>query len=235
MSELARKRQQANLDPSKAYARRRKAMIDAAAQVFRAKGLSDTSLNDISASMGVDRASIYYYFGSKEQLFRAVILESVEDVVTRAKAISESPGSVRSRLTALIAHIVCSFEHCYPSLHIFVQEDMRRLDKSGCAQADTEARRLAELAEIYMATLENLISEGVASGEFRDLGAPRQVALVVQGAVNWMHRWFTPGGELVAGELAHLFVGILLDGLGAVPAIEPGRAQSWMLKAPVGH
>jgi len=235
MSELARKRLRATLEPSKAYARRRKAMIDAAAQVFRAKGLSDTSLNDISASMGVDRASIYYYFGSKEQLFRAVILESVEDVVTHAKAISERSESVRSRLTALIEHIVCSFEHCYPSLHIFVQEDMRRLDDSGCAQADAEARRLAELADIYMATLENLISEGVDSGEFRDLDAPRQVALVVQGAVNWMHRWFTPGGELVAGQLAHLFVSILLDGLATVPAIEPGRAQSWMLKAPVGH
>jgi len=213
MSELARKRQRANLEPSKAYAQRRKAMITAAAEVFRAKGLSDSSLHDISMSIGVDRASLYYYFGSKEQLFRAVILEAIEDVSACAKAICEGQGNAHTRLTALINHVVCSFEHYYPSLHIFVQEDMRRLENSGGENASEEARRLAELADAYMAMLENLIREGVNSGEFRDLQDPRLVAQIIQGGVNWMHRWFNPGDGVPAVELADVFVNILLDGL----------------------
>jgi len=100
-------------------------------------------------------------------------------------------------------------------LHIFVQEDMRRIEDSPATQTGTEQRRLAELADIYMATLERLISEGTASGEFRDLGDARQVALVIQGAINWMHRWFDPGEEPGAASLATLFVGVVLDGLAA--------------------
>lgn len=222
MSGLARKRQRANLEPSRAYTQRRQAMITAAAEVFYAKGLSDTSLHDISTSIGVDRASLYYYFGSKEQLFRAVILESIEDVVTRAKAIAEGPGTGRSRLTALITHIVCSFEVFYPSLHVFVQEDMRRLENQEDAATGEEARRLAQLADDYMAMLENLISEAVACGEFRNLGDPRDVALVIQGGVNWMHRWFDPSDGPPAAELSGVFVGILLDGLAERSALSPG-------------
>jgi AcrR family transcriptional regulator len=215
MSELARKRHRANLEPSKAYTKRRKAMITAAAEVFRVKGLSNSSLHDISVNIGVERASLYYYFDSKEQLFRAVILESIEDVLMRATAICEGPGNGRSRLTALIRHVVGSFERYYPSLHIFVQEDMRRLENSGATLASAEARRLAELADTYMVMLENLIREGVRNGEFVDVGDPHHVALIIQGAVNWMHRWFEPDGPIAATELADLFVSILLDGLAA--------------------
>jgi TetR/AcrR family transcriptional regulator, cholesterol catabolism regulator len=222
MSGLARKRARANLEPSRAYAQRRQSMITAAAAVFRAKGLSDTSLHDISASIGVERASLYYYFGSKEQLFRAVILESIEDVMTRAKAIVEGPGTGRSRLAALITHIVCSFEVFYPSLHVFVQEDMRRLKNQGDAAAGVEARRLAQLADDYMAMLENLISGAVDDGEFRNLGDPRDVALIIQGGVNWMHRWFDPSNGPPAAELSALFVSILLDGLAARSDLTPG-------------
>jgi AcrR family transcriptional regulator len=222
MSGLARKRQRASLEPSKAYAQRRQAMITAAAEVFRAKGLSDTSLHDISVSIGVDRASLYYYFGSKEQLFRAVILDSIEDVVTRTKAIAQGPGTGRSRLTALVTHIVRAYEIYYPSLHVFVQEDMRRLENQGDAATGVEARRLAQLADDYMAMLENVISEAVERGEFRDLGDPRDVALVIQGAVNWMHRWFDPSDGPPAAELSKLFVSILLDGLAARSDLSPG-------------
>ena len=225
VSELARKRLRANLEPSRAYAERRQAMIAAAAEVFRVKGLSETSLQDVSVSIGVDRATLYYYFGSKEQLFRAVILESIEDVVATAKSISEGPGTGRARLTALISHIVCSFETFYPSLHIFVQEDMRRLKDQHNAGAGIEERRLAQLADEYMATLENLISEAVDNGEFRKVGSPRHTALVVQGAVNWMHRWFDPCGGPPAGELSELFVSILLDGLAQQPTAAQGSCE----------
>jgi TetR/AcrR family transcriptional regulator, cholesterol catabolism regulator len=68
MSELSRKRQRAGQTPSRNYITRRRALIRAAAEVFRIKGLSGTSLHDISEAIGVDRASLYYYFGSKEQL-----------------------------------------------------------------------------------------------------------------------------------------------------------------------
>jgi TetR/AcrR family transcriptional regulator, cholesterol catabolism regulator len=209
-SELDRKRRQANLAPSRGYTRRRSAMMKAAAEVFRVKGLSSTTLDDIGGSIGYDRASVYYYFGSKEQLFRAVILESVEEVVHRAKSIASGTGTVRARLTALIHYIVEAFAANYPALHIFVQEDMRRLTGDN---PTADARRLSELADEYMLTMESLIEEGIDAGELRSIGSPRHIALAIQGAINWMHRWFTPDGDISADDLGELFVEMLLGGL----------------------
>ena len=216
MSELSRKRQRASREPSRLYATRRKAMIKAAAEVFRVKGLSDTSLHDISRIIGVERASLYYYFGSKEQLFRAVILESTEDVVAGAQLISTGPGTARARLTAVITHIVSSFSDYYPSLHVFVQEDMRRV--SNDPHAGSEQRRLADLADHYMRTLEKLIEEGITTGEFRNLCDPHLTGLIIQGSLNWMHRWFDPDTHIQTATLADIFVTILLDGLASPPS-----------------
>ncbi len=223
---MARKRRRANLDPSTAYAKRRSAMISAAAEVFRAKGLSNTSFHDISGSIGVDRASIYYYFGSKEQLFQAVILESVESIVSHAKATCAGPGSARQRLTEIIRFVVSSFEGTYPSLHLFVQEDMRRLEDSGGDTVSAEAHRLAQLADQYMGMLEKLIEQGCSTSEFRDVQDCRVAALIIQGSINWMHRWFTPNDGLATAELSDQFITILLDGLAKAPSTDvPGTTD----------
>jgi AcrR family transcriptional regulator len=43
--------------------------LDCAAQVFWTKGFAETSLDDLSAAMGMGRPSIYNAFGDKEALF----------------------------------------------------------------------------------------------------------------------------------------------------------------------
>jgi len=237
MSELSRKRQRASRDPSRLYARRRKAMISAAAEVFRVRGLSDASLNEISHLIGVERASLYYYFGSKDQLFRAVVLESTESVVARAEAISNGPGSCRSRLIAIITHIVESFNEHYPSMHIFVREDMRRLKSRGEAHAHAEQQRLADLADQYMSALEDLIKAGVSAGEFRNIGDPRLAALVIQGSLNWMHRWYDPAATTETAGLVDAFVTILLDGMTLMPSAkddQPGRGAGDLISPATG-
>jgi TetR/AcrR family transcriptional regulator, cholesterol catabolism regulator len=218
MSELSRKRHRASAEPSRLYVRRRKALIKAAAEVFRVKGFSDTSLADIGNAIDVDRASLYYYFGSKEQLFLAVILESVEEVVAEARAIALGPGKARDRLAAVIAHEVHSFRKHYPSLHIYVSEDMRRRVRDRGTEASAEQIRLAELADQYMLHLEELIRAGISDGELRDITDPRRAALVIQGAINWMHRWFDPDDGSSDESMTDLFVTILLNGL-ASPAV----------------
>lgn len=47
--------------------------LDAAMQVFWAKGYDGSSLDDLTAAIGVSRPSIYGCFGNKEDLFRQVL------------------------------------------------------------------------------------------------------------------------------------------------------------------
>jgi TetR/AcrR family transcriptional regulator len=48
-------------------------ILDAALQEFSAKGISGARVDAIAARAGVNKALLYYYFGSKEDLFREVL------------------------------------------------------------------------------------------------------------------------------------------------------------------
>ena len=56
------------------------AVLDRAAEVFWANGFSATSLDDLSAAMGMARPSIYNAFGDKAALFLRA-LERFRDTV----------------------------------------------------------------------------------------------------------------------------------------------------------
>jgi TetR/AcrR family transcriptional regulator, cholesterol catabolism regulator len=220
MSDIGRKRERATAASNGGYARRRRAIIDAAAEVFRAKGLAKTSVNDISARLGVDRASVYYYFKSKHHVFQAVILDSIEAVVGEAGRIAGGTAPYRARTSEIITRVTRAFADHYPALHVYLQEDMRRLCQDGDPEAvdGPEAEHLAALADTYMATLEDLVAGGIEAGEFRPIGDPHVIALVMQGTINWMHRWFIPQEGPTADEIAHVLVEILMDGLATRPA-----------------
>lgn len=53
--------------------RSREAILDAAEQLFAAKGYEATSLQEIGQHAGVSRGTPNYFFGSKEQLYGAVL------------------------------------------------------------------------------------------------------------------------------------------------------------------
>ena len=64
-------------------------LLEAAEQEFGNHGYSRTRLEDIATAAGIRRPSLLYYFGSKDQLYREVVL-SVS-------------ASLRAELTALLA------------------------------------------------------------------------------------------------------------------------------------
>jgi AcrR family transcriptional regulator len=69
--------------------------LDSAAQLFWTRGFADTSLDDLSAAMGMGRPSIYNAFGDKEALFLRA-LERYRDTIgsspMRAMAGKDSIG-----------------------------------------------------------------------------------------------------------------------------------------------
>jgi AcrR family transcriptional regulator len=212
-SQIGRKRRLATSEGTDKYLRRRKEIITAAGPVFHAKGLANTSVVDVSEQLGVDRASVYYYFNSKQDLFHAVIYDAVHDVVAKAKVRADGAGSAPEKITDILTLVVGAYEEHYPALHVYLQEDMRRihLDPDDDQAKRRAAEQMAALAEEYMIVLERLIADGIATGELRDIGSPALIAAIMEGAVNWMHRWFTPSvgpsPDVVAAVLAELLMG----------------------------
>ena len=51
----------------------RSELLDCAVELFRRQGFNGTSTADLVAELGINRKSMYAEFGSKQQLFEAVL------------------------------------------------------------------------------------------------------------------------------------------------------------------
>ena len=91
MSESGRKR----LSPDA----RRQQILDAAGELYRERRYDDVSMEELAAAAGVARGLLHHYFGSKRELFLAVMTQSVRLPVEELPELTGRPTEERARVT----------------------------------------------------------------------------------------------------------------------------------------
>ena len=86
-------------------------ILDAAEQLFMEHGFEATSLRSLTAAAGVNLAAVHYHFGSKEELFQAVLTRRLDPMnVERIKLLErielESAGRAPSCEKILFAMLI---------------------------------------------------------------------------------------------------------------------------------
>jgi AcrR family transcriptional regulator len=80
----------------------RRRLIAVARRLFATKGYAHTSIGDITKRAKVTRGALYYHFGDKRDLFRAVFEEVEQELVARATA-AASKSRPDKRVEAAVA------------------------------------------------------------------------------------------------------------------------------------
>jgi len=94
-------------DPGARASRSRAAILRAAERAFSSHGFAAARTGAIAADAGVNKALLYYYFKSKEDLYVSVLAEEFGDFNSRAVAILTAPGSPRA---ILLRFLVLQFD-----------------------------------------------------------------------------------------------------------------------------
>ena len=81
--------------------RNKELILRAASEEFADKGFAATKTSDIAAKAGLPKPNVYYYFKSKENLYREV-LESIIEPIMRASTPFSADGEPREVLSAYI-------------------------------------------------------------------------------------------------------------------------------------
>jgi TetR/AcrR family transcriptional repressor of mexJK operon len=71
-------------------ARKRKAIMAAATQVFLSKGYLGTTIDEIAALAAVSKQTVYKNFGDKEQLFAEIVLATTDEIDELVRLVSAS-------------------------------------------------------------------------------------------------------------------------------------------------
>jgi AcrR family transcriptional regulator len=165
----------------------------AALEVFAEKGFAAAKLDEIARRAGVSKGTLYLYFADKEQLFRAVVRDSIAPNV---EAIISALGSVDRPFAEIVPAFFAGFA-----------QNVGRLPLGAVAKMVIgESRNFPELARVWhdeiaskaIGALAGLVAKAQASGEVR-AGDPRLYAFTLMGPMVLGALWTTTlvpvGGE----------------------------------------
>jgi AcrR family transcriptional regulator len=214
-SGIARRRAAAKIEATEQYVARRQELIKAAASAFKEQGLSNTSVDDVARAAGVDRASLYYYFGTKKELFDAVVLDALISNIEIAERICSDDDRPIEKLGRLIKRLMISYAEYYPQLYVYVQENPAQIGSASKLNGGVD---ILELQRRFDRALIDIVQQGIDAGEFRSDLSPRVAAFGIIGMVNWSHRWFKPDGPVSAADVGETFAKLACDGLRIQPA-----------------
>ena len=206
---IARRRTAAKDDSSATYINRKQEITQTAVHVFHRLGYAKASLSAIAAEMGIDRASLYYYFSSKEDVFDEIISAVLRDNDLMARRIQQSRISPARKLRDLVAALMVSYAQNYPLLYLYIREDLS--DISG--KRSEWSQRMRDLNRSIEQTMVLIIEQGFADGSFRRVGSARTVAYSILGMLNWTHRWYRPERSESAEEIGKTMAEMVLAGL----------------------
>ncbi|MET3803316.1 AcrR family transcriptional regulator [Nakamurella sp. UYEF19] len=219
-SRIGRRRAAAKDDGTAAYAERRSEIKAAAADLFKSEGFRGTSIGRVAQALGIDRATLYYYVGSKEELFDDVVSGAVRANVEIAEEILRGGGSAPEKIFSLVTSLMNSYAEHYPFLYVFIRENLGHVGK----RRSEWSREMRALNKRYEEIVVEMIDVGVAEGTIRPVGEPWMMAYGLIGMVGWTNRWFNPDHTPVDAETVGLtfarmlLAGIAVDGDPVLPA-----------------
>jgi len=139
-------------------------LLDAALELFVEKGFAATRAEEVAQRAGVSKGTLYLYYPSKEELFKAVVRQNLGSLIAEGKeAVAQFQGSSGDLLVKLM--------HAW-------WERVGRTPAAGIHKVIlAEVRNFPELAQFYadevIVPADELfcsaVQRGIKRGEFRDL------------------------------------------------------------------
>jgi AcrR family transcriptional regulator len=200
--------------PSKSEVTRR-AILEAAAGLFRQGGYAAVSLRDIAEAVGIKTGSLYYHFPSKESLVEEILTLGTQGAFDASKAAVASLGEAADPIDKLRAAFLAHTRFLHDEAD-FASANLKILHQVPPAIRERHIRQDRE----YGAFIAGIIDE---IDETRGLGPGLDrtvLRMLCFGAMNWSISWFDPQG-LSPAQIADQLMTLVLRGALATPIAKP--------------
>lgn len=169
-------------------------ILESALVAFAERGFHGTSIRTIAEGVGINSATLYSHFASKELILAALVTIGSTALLARVKEEVAAATTSGAQLDAIMRATVVAHS-TFPLLAIVTNSEFYALsaELAGPALAPT-----AEAASL----LRMVIAEGIEDGSFT-LAHPSTTAHVLEGMAQQIPMWMNPAAddpELLATE-----------------------------------
>jgi len=158
---------------------RRKHIVQCSMKILAKKGYDRTNMRELAQACDISAGSLYYYFGSKEEILYSIINTATSE---QADCIERfASGLRRTNIKAALLRTVRVFFQWHDDnqdITLFIYQETKNLSRDAREHIfESEARILA--------VFENLLTKGIESGDF----TIKDTKLVAHNIIMLVHAW----------------------------------------------
>jgi TetR/AcrR family fatty acid metabolism transcriptional regulator len=188
---------------------RKDRIMDAALRIFAEKGFQNATITEISKEAGVSEATIYEYFGTKEDLLFAIPEKISNETFEKSTKVIPYIKGVEGKIRAILLFYVQLYQSNphYSALVLLQLMSNKRFRQT---PAHAAIRRSSH-------GLLDCIKEGIEDGTFKKDSNPYLIRSMLMGAIEHLfihwHMQGMPKRKTSIADMLDPLIEIILDGI----------------------
>jgi len=190
---------------------RRNQILDAATKVFVRQGFQHARMDDIVEESGLSKGTLYWYFKSKEDIINAILRRLFTGDLEYIDNLLQAEGTVSERLIQLTDHRITGLQSMSSLVPIIFEFYAVAVHQQWVKQF------INEYFQHFLTLLEQLIQQGIDSGEFRKVNARNTAISIASSYEGLTLHWMIDPQTVQLEILNDNSIPLLLDGLKVRP------------------
>ena len=141
---------------------RKDRILEGALSVFKTKGLEGATMDEIALGSGFGKATLYYYFKSKEDVFSAILEDGWKKIWDSIEPVFEKTDSPRKTFVNLLIKIA-EYAKDRPGLFEFLFNAPKAVK--------LEYQPWKEYQQRLYSLIQGLLEDGIKAGEFPQINS----------------------------------------------------------------
>src|SRR5215831_2998361 len=186
-----------------AGAKRKDQITKVAQNKFRMKGYRAVSMRELADSVGIEAASFYNHFASKESILKEICFRIADAFFKGVENALNEKKSDRLLQKAICSHVKVITENTDASAVFF--HDWRYLSEPYLSE-------FKKMRKDYENIFRKILHDGMSNGSFEKQDETFAV-LHIFSSLNWIYEWYDSTGKLTPEQIGNQLAKLILDGI----------------------
>jgi AcrR family transcriptional regulator len=179
-------------------------VLAAAVHLFAEYGYHAATMRDIARIAGIQAASIYYHYASKQALLVEIMETHMRQLNANLERIVSKHDTIQQGLYEAISNHI-RLHTTYKSEFFIIDTEIRALE------GENRAKILA-LRDQYEDLIQRLLREGMEQGVLRQTDVKVSSYAIIAMCTE-VAKWFRPAGRLSVQQVIEIYCRMVTDGL----------------------
>jgi AcrR family transcriptional regulator len=190
--------------PKKSGVKRKAQITKIATNKFREKGYHAVSMRELAGHVGIEAASFYNHFDSKESILKEICFRMANEFFDSINLVLDGEKKIDKMLeSAIKSHVKVITENTDASA-VFLH-DWQHLGEPYLSE-------FIEMRRKYENIFRKIIKEGMEKGVFEKQDETFTV-LTIFSSLNWLYQWYDEKGKFTAEQIGSNLAKLILNGI----------------------